>query len=328
MISGCFTEPFAMPLAAVNVLSGTVPHDIFAHPLFTLFGQKTYFTSHVLMLVLSAGLMLAIFPYMARKLETDPVPKGARNFFEAMLVFLKQETFDPMLGKWSDVFTPYLWTAFFFILFANLLGMMPVAEIVQILNRGFGWHIPDFWGGATGDLTVTATLALCTFFTVHVTGVGEFIRQARHPNGPSKHSDDHHTSHSGAVAHKTVPTRSLPIAIVVGVLKYLAHLVPPGVPIFLWPLMFVLELLGTFVKPLALCMRLFAVMMSGPLVVAVLVSIVFALGGVLMRSVAGLPVILFGTAFESLHLLEAFLQAYIFTLLSAAYIAEAVATEH
>ena len=42
----------------------------------------------------------------------------------------------------------------------------------------------------------------------------------------------------------------------------------------------------------------------------------------------GLPVILFGTAFESLHLLEAFLQAFIFTLLSAAYIAEALIREH
>ena len=115
---------------------------------------------------------------------------------------------------------------------------------------------------------------------------------------------------------------------VVGVLKYLGHFVPPGVPIVLWPLMFVLELMGTFVKPLALCMRLFAVMMSGPLVVAVLVSIVFALGGIVMRGFAGVPVVLFGTAFEALHLLEAFLQAYIFTLLSAAYIAEAVATEH
>ena len=331
MISGCLTEVCRVPLAAVDVLNGTVPHKIFSQPLFDLFGQKTYFTSHILMLLLSAGLMLAIFPYMARKLQSDPVPTGARNFLEAMLVFLKKETFDPMLGKWSDVFTPYLWTAFFFILFANLFGMLPVDEVVEIINRTFGIHIPQFWGGATGDLTVTATLALCTFLTVHVTGIGEFIRNARRPaharHGVEHgHGHEHHGSH--AAADDPAPQRALPVAIVLGVGKYFAHLVPPGVPIALWPLMFILELMGTFVKPLALCMRLFAVMMSGPLVVAVLVSIVFALGGILVRGIAGVPVILFGTAFEALHLLEAFLQAYIFTLLSAAYIAEAVATEH
>ncbi len=313
MISGFSTEVSTAPLVAVDVLNGTVPHRIWDQPLFTLFGQPTYFTSHVLMLVLSAALMLAIFPYMARKLQTDPVPTGVRNFFEAMLVFLKQETFDPMLGKWSDVFTPYLWTAFFFILFANLMGMVPVDELITIINRGAGAHIPEFWGGATGDLTVTATLAICTFLTVHITGIGEFIRQARRVGHGHAHP---------------VVKRSILGAMLVGMGKYLAHIVPPGVPWWLWPFMFVLELLGTFVKPLALCMRLFAVMMSGPLVVAVLVSIVFALGGVVMRGVAGVPVILFGTAFEALHLLEAFLQAYIFTLLSAAYIAEAVATEH
>ena len=75
-------------------------------------------------------------------------------------------------------------------------------------------------------------------------------------------------------------------------------------------------------------LRLFAVMMSGPLVVAVLVSIIFSFGGYFIRTVTGVPVILFGTAFEALHLLEAFLQAYIFTLLSAAYIAEAMSAEH
>jgi F-type H+-transporting ATPase subunit a len=330
MISGCLTEVFNRPMAAIDVLNGTVPHKIFSQPLFDLFGQKTYFTSHILMLLLSAGLMLALFPYMARKLQSDPVPTGARNFFEAMLVFLKKETFDPMLGKWSDVFTPYLWTAFFFILFANLFGMLPVDEIIQIINRAFGLHIPEFWGGATGDLTVTATLAVCTFLTVHVTGIGEFIRNARYRHGAAQHAAEHahHGGHTPQASGDSLPSRAWPIAVVVGVLKYLGHFVPPGVPIVLWPLMFVLELMGTFVKPLALCMRLFAVMMSGPLVVAVLVSIVFALGGIVMRGFAGVPVVLFGTAFEALHLLEAFLQAYIFTLLSAAYIAEAVATEH
>jgi F-type H+-transporting ATPase subunit a len=317
-------------LAEVNVLNGTVPHNLYPHPLFHLFGQPFYFTSHVLMLLLSAGLMLAIFPAMARRLKTKPVPTGFRNFFEALLLFLQRDTFEPMLGKWAAVFTPYLWTAFFFILFADLFGMLPVDELIQLFNAAFGTHIPEFWGGATGDLTVTATLAVCTFFTVHVSGLAEFIRTARqrHPHDAHEVHDAHggHVSQGGHPA--SAAPRSWPVAAVVGIAKYLKHIVPPGVPWVIWPLMFVLELLGTFVKPLALCMRLFAVMMSGPLVVAVLVSIIFSFGGYFIRTVTGVPVILFGTAFEALHLLEAFLQAYIFTLLSAAYIAEAVSAEH
>ncbi len=319
-------RPFG--LAEINVLNGTVAHNLYSKPLFHLFGQSFYFTNHVLMLLLSASLMVAIFPAMARRMKTRPVPTGFRNFFEALLVFLQRDTFEPMLGKWAEVFTPYLWTAFFFILFADLFGMLPVDELIQLFNDAFGTHIPEFWGGATGDLTVTATLAVCTFLVVHVSGLSEFIRTARRHHTPHirvGHADADSQHPSEPAAHST---RSWPVAAVVGVAKYLKHIVPPGVPWVIWPLMFVLELLGTFVKPLALCMRLFAVMMSGPLVVAVLVSIIFSFGGYFIRTVTGVPVILFGTAFEALHLLEAFLQAYIFTLLSAAYIAEAMSAEH
>ncbi len=316
-------------LAKIDVLNGTVAHNLYPKPLFHLFGQSFYFTNHVLMLLLSAGLMLTIFPTMARRLKTKPVPTGFRNFFEAMLLFLQRDTFEPMLGKWATTFTPYLWTAFFFILFADLLGMLPVDECIQLFNAAFGTHIAEFWGGATGDLTVTATLAVCTFVIVHVSGVSEFIRNARRPQASHDH-EAHGASHGTGTepASHGSSARAWPVAAVVGVVKYLKHIVPPGVPWVIWPLMFVLELLGTFVKPLALCMRLFAVMMSGPLVVAVLVSIIFSFGGYFIRTFTGVPVILFGTAFEALHLLEAFLQAYIFTLLSAAYIAEAMSAEH
>ncbi|NNM87397.1 MAG: F0F1 ATP synthase subunit A [Phycisphaerae bacterium] len=314
-----------LPLAGVNVLGGTVAHRLWSHPLFYVMGKPVYFSSDILMLLLSAGLMLAIFPTMAQRLKKHPVPTGFRNFFEAMLVFLQRDTFEPMLGKWASVFTPYLWTAFFFILFADLFGMLPVDELVTLFNAVFGTHIPAFWGDATGNLTVTATLAVCTFLTVHVSGLSAFIRHARrrHQAHVQEHGHGHHVE-----ALPEGPRRFWLLAVLVGAGNYLKHLVPPGVPWVIWPLIFVLELLGMFVKPLALCMRLFAVMMSGPLVVAVLVSITFALGGVVARTTAAIPIIFSGTAFEALHLLEAFLQAYIFTLLSAAYLAEAVSLEH
>ena len=215
-------------LAEVNVLNGTVAHNLYPYPLFHIFGQSFYFTNHVLMLLLSAGLMLAIFPTMARRMKTKPVPTGFRNFFESLLVFLQRDTFEPMLGKWAATFTPYLWTAFFFILFADLFGMLPVDELIQLFNSAFGTHIPEFWGGATGDLSVTATLAVCTFFTVHVSGLAEFIRTARRHHTP--HIRTGHAATDTASDHPTADvasTRPWPVAAVVGVAKYLKHIVPP-----------------------------------------------------------------------------------------------------
>ena len=216
----------SLPLAGVNVLSGTVAHRLWSHPMFSILGKPVYFSSDILMLLLSAGLMLVIFPTMAHRLKKHPVPTGFRNFFEAVLVFLQRDTFEPMLGKWASVFTPYLWTAFFFILFADLFGMLPVDELVTLFNAAFGTHIPAFWGDATGNLTVTATLAVCTFVTVHVSGLSAFIRHARNRHQPhaQEHSHGHHV-HAAAMAEG--PRRMWPVAAVVGVSNYFKHLVPP-----------------------------------------------------------------------------------------------------
>jgi F-type H+-transporting ATPase subunit a len=323
-------QTFSSPLAeanGINFLDDVVSHNITASPMFTVFGQPVYFTNHILMMLLTAGMMVYFFPHMARQLEKNPVPTGFRNFFEATLVFLRQELFTPMLGKWADTFTPYLLTAFFFILFCNLLGMLPVNPLIEVINHYAGWNIPEFWGGATGNVNFTAVLALCTFFTVHVSGIGAHIRavRLRTEHNMAGHDDDLEEHQETPAPAK--PNRIWPIAIVGGVLLYLKNMVP-SVPWVLWPMMFVLEMLGTLVKPLSLCMRLFAVMMSGPLIVAVFLSFIFIGTNLLTQGAIGLPVICFGVAFEALHLLEAFLQAFIFTLLSAAYIAAAVAPDH
>ncbi|HTV47481.1 MAG TPA: F0F1 ATP synthase subunit A [Phycisphaerae bacterium] len=319
------------PVLAVDFLDDVVTHNISPSPIFTLFGEPVYFTNDMLMMLLTAGLMLYLFLNMARELKTNPVPTGFRNFLEAAMVFLRQELFVPMLGKWADVFTPYLWTAFFFILFLNLLGMLPVNQLIELTNYFTGWKIPEFWGGATGNVSFTAVMALSTFFIVHVSGIGAHIRavRTRQENNLAGH-EEAGVGHDDAVATTAPaakPNRVWPIAVVGGILLYLKNMVPT-VHWTLWPMMFGLELLGTLVKPLSLCMRLFAVMMSGPLVVAVFVSMIFMAASYLTQSIIGLPVICFGVAFEALHLLEAFLQAFIFTLLSAAYIAAAVAPDH
>ncbi len=319
------------PPLAVSVLDDVVAHRVLPHRLFTLLGHPVYLTNDIFMMLLSALLMLLIFPSMARRMKANPVPHGWGNFFEASMDFLRKELFVPMLGKWASTFTPYLWTAFFFILFANLLGMLPVNQAFALLNIYAGTHIPEFWGGSTGNLSVTVVLALFTFFLVHIAGLREHImavRQRREHLMGGHHDEAAHAGHGHGGGPESKPARrAWPMAVAGGVLLYFKNMVP-AVPALLWPVVLFLELLGTLVKPLSLCMRLFAVMMSGPLVVAVFVSIAFSMSSHFLRATIGIPIIVFSSAFEALHLLEAFLQAFIFTLLSAAYIAAAVAPEH
>ncbi|MCZ6691340.1 MAG: F0F1 ATP synthase subunit A [Planctomycetota bacterium] len=108
-------------------------------------------TKHVLMLWI-AGLslcMLGIWVGRAR----GPVPTGLRNMMEAVLFYLRDEVVRPNLGKDSDRFLPVIWTFFFFILFCNLLGLIPTAA------------------AATGNISVTATLAGMAFIFYHAMGI-------------------------------------------------------------------------------------------------------------------------------------------------------------
>lgn len=98
----------------------------------------------------------------------------------------------------------------------------------------------------------------------------------------------------------------------------------PGVPVWLLPIMIPVEILGLFTKPFALMVRLFANITAGHIVVLSLVSLIFV-----FKSVAVSPVsILFGLFINVLELLVAFIQAYVFTLLSALFIGQAVEEEH
>ncbi len=98
---------------------------------------------------------------------------------------------------------------------------------------------------------------------------------------------------------------------------------PPGVPAVLLPLMIPIELVGVFTKPFALTVRLFANMTAGHIIVLALIGIIFTFGSVAWSGLS-LPMALF---INVLELLVGILQAFIFTVLSALFIGEAVA-EH
>lgn len=108
-----------------------------------------------------------------------------------------------------------------------------------------------------------------------------------------------------------------------GVFGYFKHLIPPGVPWWLAPVMFVVELMGVLAKPFALCIRLFANMVAGHVVILSLIGLIFVM------SVWVFPVSVgFGVFMYFLELFVALLQAYIFTILTSLFIGLLVAGEH
>lgn len=109
-----------------------------------------------------------------------------------------------------------------------------------------------------------------------------------------------------------------------GIIGYFKGLIPHGVPVFLLPIMFVVEILGLFTKPFALMIRLFANMTAGHVVILALIGLIFILKTPFISPVS----ILFALFIYLLELLVALIQAYIFTMLSSLFIGMAIHQEH
>jgi len=111
-----------------------------------------------------------------------------------------------------------------------------------------------------------------------------------------------------------------------GPVKFWINLVPPGVPIAVWPLLFVIEFIGLIVKPFALMVRLAANMTAGHIVIFSLMSFIFTFSAIwyLIAPVSVFAMVLFFV----LELLVALIQAYVFTMLSAVFIGMSLHPEH
>jgi F-type H+-transporting ATPase subunit a len=111
-------------------------------------------TKNVAMLLINAGLLMAILLAVARgyKRNAGRAPNGVQSFFEPIIIFVRDEIVKPNIGHDYEKYLPYLLTLFFFILFGNLLGLLPGA------------------GNLTGNIAVTATLAFFTFVITNVKG--------------------------------------------------------------------------------------------------------------------------------------------------------------
>ncbi len=111
-------------------------------------------TKNVAMLFINATLMILIMTAVARgyKKNAGKAPKGIQAFIEPIIVFVRDEVVKPNIGPKYEKYLPYLLTLFFFILFGNLLGLLPGAA------------------NLTGNIAVTAVLAIGTFIITNVSG--------------------------------------------------------------------------------------------------------------------------------------------------------------
>jgi F-type H+-transporting ATPase subunit a len=248
-------------------------------------------SNHMVMLVISALLMVIIFPLLTRRYRSgELVPTGTRNFFEAILMFIRNDVAKPVLGDETDRFMPFLWTLFFFILFNNLLGLLPLEPITKPIIRAITGNPQHHavYGTATANIWVTGTLAFIAWLTIQISGI-----RAN------------------------------------GLKNYLKHFLG-GAPWFMFPIMVPVEILGMLVKPCALAIRLFANMTAGHVLVAVLISFtgMAAAVGVGALVAIGIPVVIGTMAIMMLELFVAFLQAYIFTFLTTLFIGQLVVHEH
>jgi F-type H+-transporting ATPase subunit a len=218
-------------------------------------------SKHVVMLWVAAVLLTILLLVAVSKRSL--VPRGMYNFFELLVAFVRDIAVSNIGKRDADRFVPYLCSAFFFILFMNLLGLVP------------------FMATATANVSVTVGLALFTFFITQYAAI-----------------------------------RAM------GIGGYLAHLTG-GVPkslCWLWPIMIPVEFLGLFTKPFALTVRLFANMVAGHFVILALLGLIFSI------SIFVAPVsVALALAIFMLELFVAFVQAYIFTMLSALFIGSGLA---
>jgi F-type H+-transporting ATPase subunit a len=288
MISGKITPPVTTLAAGSDPLSHVISHKFIEWGPF-------YFTNHMMMTAVAVGLLLVSALAYKRKLEKasasgEIVTGRLAQLFETLLEFIREEVARPNLGRLTDKYVPYLWTIFLFILFANVLGLIPTGPIAGIIADQLGSEYHYGWsylgGTATGTLALTVPLAITAFVAINWIGYRE---QGKH---------------------------------------YFEHF-NPG-PIFMAPLLVPLEVMGLFIKSAVLAMRLFGTMMAGHLVIAVFISLITAATAysALLGGFVGIGFTLIGFAIMGLELFIALLQAFIFTFLTTLFIAQGAVGDH
>jgi F-type H+-transporting ATPase subunit a len=252
-------------------------HHVTIHVPINLFGIDLSITNTVVMLWLAVGLTFLLLGLAARAVNSTGQGRLA-NLVEALLEFVRENITEAFMGHNGAKWFPFIAAVFFFILFANLIGLVPV---------------PGYFHAATNNLNVTATLAILVFVVVQ------------------------------GVAVKTH-----------GPMYYLGILFPKSAPGWLrFSLMPIIELIGILARPFSLAIRLFANMTAGHQIILVLltgelIGVTYLLNqGVVMKCLAPLP-FLAVVVMDAFEIFVAFIQAFIFALLTALYLGEALEESH
>ncbi len=230
-------------------------------------------TKNALTIIVSALIMLLVFIKVAKsyKRREGMAPKGLQSFIEPLIIFIRDDVAKTSIGeKKYERYMPYLLTAFFFIFFNNLMGLIPIFP---------------FGANLTGNISVCLVLSGLTLIITLISSNGHYWR------------------HIFAM---------------------------PGVPIPVLIILTPIELLGVVLRPFVLMIRLFANITAGHIIALAFFSLIFIFGEKSTGAGYGVSVVsvLFTVFMGFMELLVAFLQAYVFTLLSAIYIGSAVEEGH
>jgi F-type H+-transporting ATPase subunit a len=232
------------------------PFELHNYVGLSLFGIDISLNKAVLMMwiVIIAVAALLLIAASSRRL----IPTKLQSLAELLVEFIRGIILDTM-GQLGMRFFPFVATLFLFILFCNLLGLIP------------------------GTYTVTSQIIVTAAFALFVYGM------------------------------------SLVVGFLLHGLKFLGILVPPGTPGWLLPLMVPIEIVSQLARPLSLAVRLFANMTAGHTVLAVLFGMTLSLP----LLIGWLP-FAFTIAINGLEVIIAFIQAYIFTVLTCVYLGDAM----
>jgi len=283
-----------------HVSNSSIDHPLIHLP--TFFGIDFSVTKHVFMLwVVAAIVFLVVTMTVRRYLRQDRlVPSGFMNALEAIVEFVRDGIVEPNVGrKWVNSWTPLLLTLGVFILASNAIGLIPIFDVLSLLNHTV-LHLPEesfmarvLHGGTTATGNFNVTAALAT-----ITFVAIIV--------------------AGARAH--------------GFVQHWKNLVPHGLPLPVTIMLIPIEIMGMFVRPFALTMRLAANMTGGHIAILAILSFVFIFtelsGQAIVGVGIGVPSVVLAVLLSALEIIVVAVQAYVFTLLSAVFIGMAIHAHH
>jgi F-type H+-transporting ATPase subunit a len=278
-------------------------HEEALIPLPHLFGIDFSVTKHVFMLWFVATIVFLLVTFTVRRYlkQERLIPTGFMNALEAVVEFVRDSIVLPNVGKkWVNTWAPLVLTFFFFILSANAIGLIPIFDSLAVIDRLVLHTGPESFlnkllhGGTTATGNFNVTAGLAA-----ITFFAIII--------------------AGSMAH--------------GFVKHWKNIVPHGLNPALYVILVPIEVIGMFVKPFALTMRLAANMTGGHIAILSILSFVFLFTEMFAKAIAGIGVglvvsIPLAVGISALEIIVVLVQAYVFTLLTAVFIGMAIHVHH